>query len=195
MDCRTSSEIMIKWMDGPLAESEEKQLTAHIEKCSACRLEYEEWQELASALAKLPDPAPSRGFEVRVMAAIDPTLYAAPRRLTMKPQPGHVLVWMGILGIISLMLMETVAWLQHLAVGWLQETTAYQMMSVIYERFILRGILLFILPQKGLFDWLVRFEASSHWWYMLGTFNLVLLLVLIKVSLDRILTGSRGEAR
>jgi hypothetical protein len=185
---------MIKWMDGPLAEPEEKQLMAHIEQCSACRLEYEEWQELAHALARLPDPVPSRGFEARVMAAIDPTLYAAPQRLTTKSQPGRLLIWMGILGIISLMLVETAAWLQHLAVGWLQETTTYQVMSIIYERFILRGILSFILPQKGLLDWLGRFEASSNWWHMLGTFNLVLLLVMIKVSLDRILTGSRGEA-
>ncbi|MDW7671257.1 MAG: zf-HC2 domain-containing protein [Bacillota bacterium] len=195
MDCRTSSEIMIKWMDGPLAEPEEKQLMAHIEHCSTCRLEYAEWQELASALSELPDPVPSSGFEARVMAAIDPALYAAPQRIIAKPQTGRLLVWMGILGMISLMLVETAAWLQHLAVGWLHETATYQVMTFIYERFILRGVLLFILPQKGVFEWLVRFDASSHWWYMLGTFNLVMLLILITVSLDRILLGRRGEVR
>lgn len=195
MDCRTISEIMMKQMDGPLADPEKQQLMNHIEGCPDCRQEYDEWQDLVQALNSLPEPMPSPGFETRVMAAIDPHLYAAPQRMQQRIQTGRMLVWMGLLGLVSLLVLETATLLQNLAVDWLQATEMYRALAVVYERIILGGVLYFLMPQKELVDGLLRFEPAGQWWLVLGTLNLMMFLVLIKVSLDRLRSAGRGEAQ
>ena len=195
MDSRTISEIMMKQMDGPLADPEKQQLMNHIEGCPDCRQEYDEWQDLVQALNSLPEPMPSPGFETRVMAAIDPHLYAAPQRMQQRIQTGRMLVWMGLLGLVSLLVLETATLLQNLALDWLQATEMYRALAVVYERIILGGVLYFLMPRKELVDGLLRFEPAGQWWLVLGTLNLMMFLVLIKVSLDRLRSAGRGEAQ
>ncbi len=193
MDCRTSSEIVIKWMDGPLAESEEQQLMTHLETCAACRQEFEEWKSLKTALANLPEYTPAKGFEHRVMAAIDPSLYHANEPVSRHGQWGHILIGIGALGLAGSMVRETARLGQHLAGVWLQGNETYQALTMVYQRVVVSGLMGFLMPQKGLMDWLGRFEGITQWWTFLGILNLIMLLVLIKLSLDRLLARGRRE--
>ena len=193
MDCRTSSEIMMKWMDGPLAELEEQQWMNHVAQCEACRQEYKEWKEIKHALAHLPQIAPGEGFEHRVMAAIDPDLYKAVQPASRQHRWGHILVWTGALGLAGILVTETANLMRQMVQTWLQGNATYQALHMVYERFVVSGLLNFLMPQKGLLEWLGRFEGVTEWWTFLGTLNLIMLLVLIKLSLDRLLAGGRRE--
>lgn len=194
MDCRTSSEIMIKQMDGPLAEAESKALQQHLTVCTACRKEADEWHQLSVMLARLPDLNPSPGFEYRVMAAIDPMRYAAVQSQS-AANLGMLFIWMGIMGAASLLVVEAVARAQQWMMGWYMGTALHRLMLFVYESVITRGLFYILMPQKGLWDWFSRWDTVDSWWITLGTLNLVMVLVLIKVILDRILAGGRGEVR
>jgi len=193
MDCRTSSEIMMKWMDGPLAELEEQQWMNHLAQCEACRQEVEEWKVIKHALEHLPQLEPAAGFEHRVMAAIDPDLYKASQPVSPQRKWGHILVWTGTLGLAGIVVTETANLMRHIGQTWLQGNETYQALTMVYERVVVRGLLNFLLPQKGLLEWLSRFEGIAEWWTFLGTLNLIMLLVIIKLSLDRLLAGGRRE--
>ncbi|SMP67244.1 anti-sigma factor family protein [Anoxynatronum buryatiense] len=194
MDCRTSSEIMIKQMDGPLAEADMQGWQQHLSACTKCRKEAAEWQQLSVMLARLPDLDPSPGFERRVMAAIDPMRYAV-RQPQHAMNLGMLFIWIGIVGGASLLVVEAAARMQQWMMTWFQGTALYRLLAFVYEFVVIRGIFYFLMPQKGLWDWLTRWETVDSWWVTMGTLNLVMVLVLIKVILDRILAGGRGEVR
>ncbi len=195
MDCRAISEIMMKSMDGPLNEADTADLAHHVSQCPACKREYEDWINLVQALDQLPMPEPSQGFENRVMASIDPLLYAEPVKNSVSVWIRNPVIWIGTLGFLSLILMEAGRWLHQTAFGWLRGTHFYQGLAMVYETAIVRSVFYFIMPQRWLFDWLTHFETTYQWWHALGVINLVMILLLIKVSLDRLLAGGRGEAR
>ena len=195
MDCRTISEIMMKSMDGPLNEADAADLAHHVNQCPACRREYEEWISLAQALDQLPMPEPSQGFENRVMASIDLNLYAKPVMNSTMLRDRNPAIWLGALGFLSLILMEAGRWFHQTAFGWLQGTHFYQGLTMVYETAIVRSVFYFLMPQRWLFDWLTHFETTYQWWHALGVINLVMILLLIKVSLDRLLAGERREVR
>lgn len=191
MDCPTSSKMMMKWMDGPLVEADEQQWQQHLAQCDACRQEFEEWKAIRHALAHLPCPEPSEGFENRVMAAIDPDLYKAAPAVSPQRIWGHILVWTGTLGLAGIWVTETASLMGQMAQNWLQGNETYQALNLVYERLVVRGLMNFLLPQKGLLEFVGRFEGVAEWWTFLGTLNLIMLLVLIKLSLDRLLAGGR----
>ena len=195
MDCRTSSEMMMKWMDGPLAEADEQQWMKHLAQCEACRQEFEEWKVIKHALAHLPHLEPVAGFETRVMAAIDPDLYKASQPVSSQRKWGHILVWTGTLGLAGILVTETAGLMRQFVQNWLQGNETYQALSLVYERLVVRGLVNFLLPQKGLLEFLGRFESIAEWWTFLGTLNLIMLLVLIKLSLDHLLAGGRREVQ
>jgi hypothetical protein len=194
MDCRTISEIMMQSMDGPLNETDAADLAHHVNQCPACKREYEEWISLAQALDQLPMPEPSQGFEHRVMASIDPLLYKESAK-NINVRVRNPVVWLGAIGLLSLILLEAGRWLHQTAYGWLQGTHFYQGLTMAYETAIVRSIFYFLMPQRWLIDWLTHFETNYQWWHALGVINLVMILLLIKVSLDRLLAGGRREAR
>ncbi len=195
MDCRTTTSIIMKQLDGPLAEPEEQQLQAHLVICPDCRKEHAEWQEMGRLLQSLPEPFPSPGFDRRVMAAIDPALYAQSWKTKQRLEKGRMLIWMGLLGLGSLLVLETAGLAQRLVTDWLQATETYRALAMVYEQGILRSFVVSLLTQRRLLGVLPRFQLAGQWWVMLGTLNLTMLLVLIKVSLDRLRSGGRGEVQ
>lgn len=193
MDCRTSSEIAMKWMDGPLAEPEERAWLTHVEECDVCRQEFLDWKAVKHALEYLPPLQPREGFEKRVMAAIDPYLYKAAPAISRRHSLRHLLVLTGALGLAGLLVAETAQLMRQLAAVWLQGNPAFQALAMIYQRVELRGMLNLLLPLRGNLEWLNRFDGIAAWWAFVGILNLVMLLVLITVSLDRLLAGGRRE--
>ena len=195
MDCQRSAEIMMNMLDGPLNQASEERLMFHVKECTHCAREYREWMELNRALSELPELAPSFGFEQRVMNAIDPQwqLAAASAGKKKSPSLGEMLVWTGFLGMIGLVGAEAVAQILRLSMGWLDGIPLFRAAQAVSGTLLVQGLLYVVLPLKGMVDWVVRFQGTGHWWHMLGMMNLTMLLVLVKVCLDRVLSGGRSE--
>ena len=62
-----------------LDAAEERVLNEHLENCSECRKELEDWQATAAALALAPDPEePSPGVRERILHEARKDLSSAP---------------------------------------------------------------------------------------------------------------------
>lgn len=55
---------------GTLAEAERAAVGSHVDQCSECRAEVEDWQAVFTALSALPRFAPRAGFADRIMARV-----------------------------------------------------------------------------------------------------------------------------
>ena len=192
MDCRKTTEIMSRLMEGPLTDADQQFVAAHIAECSSCLAEYEDWKILAAELSQLPELSPAKGFVARVMEAIDPSYYRRPAK---EYSSGSGLILAGLLGLAGLLSVDAALHVQQMIQGWFYETTIYQALQAVYETVFLRGILRMALTGRGPIGWLQLFQADQHWWFALGTFNLLMMLVLIKFALDRVLATGRGGTR
>jgi anti-sigma factor RsiW len=62
-------EVLVAWLDGELNAADASRVAAHVDACAACRREAALLRESGELLARLPDVAPTPGFEARVVAA------------------------------------------------------------------------------------------------------------------------------
>jgi anti-sigma factor RsiW len=58
MECRNIKEYFSAYLDGELPEAQAEMVTRHLEVCSACRREYQDWQRLWELLAVEPVQSP-----------------------------------------------------------------------------------------------------------------------------------------
>jgi predicted anti-sigma-YlaC factor YlaD len=71
MECREVQEQLSAWLDGELTAASGAMLTAHVEKCEACRQAWRRLQALDAALGELAAPVPS-GLAEKVLARVRP---------------------------------------------------------------------------------------------------------------------------
>src|ERR1044072_4845490 len=86
-----------------LAAAEERALNEHLETCSECRKELEDWQATAAALALASDPAePSPQVRERILSEVRKDRASTPEVIPFTPTPGRNL-WasFGSLGAIA----------------------------------------------------------------------------------------------
>jgi anti-sigma factor RsiW len=63
-------EDLVAWLDGECAPADAARVAAHVAACAVCRREADLLRASGELLSRLPDLAPSSGFEARVVAAV-----------------------------------------------------------------------------------------------------------------------------
>ena len=71
MECQEVREHLSAWLDAELDEATGALLSAHLEKCEACRREWRQLTALESALGHLVAPVPP-GLAEKVLAQVEP---------------------------------------------------------------------------------------------------------------------------
>ncbi len=71
MECRDVHEYLSAWLDDELNEATETALSAHLDRCEACRREWLKLTALDSSLDNLAAPVPA-GLTERVLARVKP---------------------------------------------------------------------------------------------------------------------------
>ena len=81
---------------------EERALNEHLENCSECRKELENWQRTAAALSLAPDPAePSPEVRQRILSEVRKDLPATPEVIPFRAAPRNIWSSFGTLGAIA----------------------------------------------------------------------------------------------
>lgn len=70
MNCIQSNEYMMKYLDGELIDSEHAELIHHINKCSVCCAEFQEYNSIVKSLEEDKGIEPPDDFEITVMRRI-----------------------------------------------------------------------------------------------------------------------------
>ena len=69
MECQAVKEQLSAWLDDELSEATGDMLTAHLNRCEACRREWRQLMALDAALSHLAAPVP-RGLAEKVVAKV-----------------------------------------------------------------------------------------------------------------------------
>ena len=85
-----------------LDAAEERALNEHLENCSECRTELEQWQATAAALSLAPDPAePSPEVRQRILSEVRKDLSSTPEVVPFRSAPRNIWSSFGTLGAIA----------------------------------------------------------------------------------------------
>lgn len=71
MNCRLSSEYMMKSIDGNINDIENAQMRQHMKSCKVCSKEFKELNEIFAFLETESTVEPPQNFEIEVMKKID----------------------------------------------------------------------------------------------------------------------------
>ncbi|SFH71500.1 hypothetical protein SAMN05192551_102304 [Tindallia magadiensis] len=147
--------------------------------------------ELDELMCQLPLLDPSTDFNRQVMSRIDLNLYRKERNLLQKHHSGHLLVMMGMLIMIHALTIETIQWMGHLVAERLPQFTAMHTAIRIYETIIVRMIQYVLAPCLLVVDLISRVSQDHQLWYAFGVVNLLLLLLLVHFSIQKMMKGPR----
>ena len=91
-----------------LDAAEERALNEHLENCSECRKELENWQATAAALALAPDPAePSPQVRERILSEVRKDLPSSAEVVPFRSTPRNIWSSFGSLGAIAAVVLVT----------------------------------------------------------------------------------------
>ena len=91
-----------------LDAAEERALNEHLENCSECRKELEDWQATAAALALAPDPAePSPQVRERILSQVRKERTSTPEVIPFKSTSRNIWSSLGSLGAIAAVILVT----------------------------------------------------------------------------------------
>lgn len=70
MDCEKASDLMMKYMDGALTETEAVSLNRHVKACKRCEEDFLAYDSIMDNFSEMALSEPPEGFESRVMAIV-----------------------------------------------------------------------------------------------------------------------------
>jgi anti-sigma-K factor RskA len=112
-----------------LDAAEERALNEHLENCSECRKELEDWQATAAALALAPDPAePSPQVRERILSEVRKDRTSSPEVLPFRSPSRNVWSSFGSLGAIAAVVLVT-ALIVGVIVLWRQNREAQERLA------------------------------------------------------------------
>lgn len=192
MDCKTSSDLMIKNIEKDIDPLQQADLLEHLGACEACREEYELLAELNDMFEELVMLEPSEGFESRIMSSIDHGLYIEKHENRRVFQPLAISI-----GIYLTILLGFTLGVDNSYSSWFRIPSLMQQLSwvsVIAERVIIRVILM-INYTRSLYNFLFRLilhvSFGSLFVYFVGLIILTSLLVVINTTLFRIIKNDK----
>lgn len=80
MDCTTSTSLIMSYLDNQITPKEWADLQCHLDQCEDCREALTVYQQMVSDLETMELPEVSDKFDIRVMEAIDHSLYQKQER-------------------------------------------------------------------------------------------------------------------
>ena len=193
MDCRKVTEVMIMQEVIQLTGEESACFHQHIENCPDCAAELEEWKRLHGMLDRLPCLEPSPEFTERVMDRIDHNRYSKALPEACRNHGGELLVILGVLLTIQTMSLDTLQWLIRLMADRMQENQGAGVLVLLYDSVIVRIAGYLLVPGRMFFQLLTHMNQVSPVWYAVGMINLLLLLVLFHLTIQRMVTKNREE--
>ena len=94
---------------GALDAREQAQLAAHLGECEACAREASAWRRVATGLAELHAPRPSRALVARTVEAVEVLLAARAERAWNRAALGFLIAFAWTLAVLSWVVIDLVA--------------------------------------------------------------------------------------
>ncbi|SCY74014.1 anti-sigma factor family protein [Alkaliphilus peptidifermentans] len=188
MDCKTSSDLIMSYMDKNIADKDLLDLQHHIAVCANCSEEFLLFEEMVEGVKDLPMIEPSAGFEMKVMDSIDYSLYkkTTTRLLGLKEVFICTIIYLTALFVINgaeysfnINFSKIPKLIQQLS-----------LLGTVIEELVGYSMIAFLYPRKMIFFLLSVFSratTSTLMVYSLGLFVLTLVLVMIQTTLFKIL--------
>ena len=92
MECSKANELMMKYMDGTLAEADAERLRRHVAQCEGCKADFLVYDEIVSEFSAMDETPAPEGFVDAVMAKVD-ALESASVKATVKTDSILLTVW------------------------------------------------------------------------------------------------------
>jgi|GEM_PF-4718940 len=192
MDCKTSSDLMLKSIEKDIDPVQQADLLKHFEVCEACREEFQLLAELNNMLEGLEMLQPSEGFESRVMSSIDHGLYIE------KKENRRALQALAMsIGIYLTILLGFTLGTDNSYSSWFRLPSLMQQLSwisVLAEGIFIRIAIMFNYTRSLynlLFRLILKFSFGSVYVYLFGLLILTSLLVIINATLFRIIKDDK----
>jgi predicted anti-sigma-YlaC factor YlaD len=103
------SELLPLAAAGALDASEQAQVASHLGECEACAREALAWGRLATGLAELKAPRPSRALVARTVEAVEARLAARAERAWNRAALGFLIAFAWTLALLSWVVIDLVA--------------------------------------------------------------------------------------
>lgn len=188
MDCKTSSVLMIKYIERDIDQKQQADLLQHISSCQTCDDEFQLFVELNDMFNELDLYEPSNNFEEKVMDAIDHSLYLEKpnKRRIWQPVFISISIYISILLGVSFgvessfihwpvvpSIMQQMAWMNNIA-----ERLLIRLMFIVFS---IKDILQFF------FRLLLEISFGSVAIYGFGLVLLTSIFIIINTTLIRLL--------
>ncbi len=189
MDCKTSSTLIMNYVDKTIKENEWANLQEHMNNCNQCQEEFKIFTEMLDLFEDVPMYEPSKTFEDKVMASIDKSLYTE-----------KVNKWLGVNAIILSIGIYLTFVLPILRQGLSKDSGGitisgskliqqYNLISNIVEKVIFGGLAYLVYyPQKLMQYFFGLFTKSSFGFFTVYFISFIILALLLKV-IKRTLSG------
>ncbi|GAB6086354.1 anti-sigma factor family protein [Alkaliphilus crotonatoxidans] len=192
MDCKTSSNLMMSYMDQTISKEEWKNLQQHLATCESCREEFDLLGQLNEMLDDLELLEPNEGFEERVMTSIDPNQYVESKWKLI----GYKELFFSI-GIYYTFLLG-IQGVDHFSLGLFTIMERILLFSELVQKLVVGAFALLVLYPRNLLKTLIGYlsqgKTSLLLIYGLGFATMMLLMFIIQGTLYRILT-TREDGR
>lgn len=188
MDCKTSTDLMINYIEKNLDQRQQADLLEHVSNCEECGNEFQLFLELNDMFEELELFEPSSNFEEKIMDSIDHSLYLEKpiKRRIVQPVFISITIYISILLGVSFGRESTfMQWLiipsvvQQLT--WISNIAEKLLIKLMFVVFYTKDILQF------LFELLLDMSFGSAAIYGLGLALLTALFIIINTTLIRIL--------
>ncbi|MBM7615424.1 anti-sigma factor family protein [Alkaliphilus hydrothermalis] len=182
MDCKTSSALIMSYVDGTITHEEWAHLQNHMKSCSLCQEEFEVFTEMIGLIEEMPLYEPSSDFENKIMDFIDHSLYSSPTKQRVILSP--ILVCIGIYTTFATLFTQENS---HGSLGTLigNVLKVLQQMNIannLLQKIILGGYSVFIRYPLRIAQFMLELVSWSPLNFLFSYgFSLAVLLVLLKL--------------
>ncbi len=188
MDCKTSSDLMMKNIEEDIDFIQQAHLLEHIGSCRACQEEYQLILELKDMMGQLPLMEPSAEFEDKIMNAIDLELYRekVEKRRILQPLIMSIGIYLTILFGFTMRIefsyeewLAVPSFIQHLA-----------LLGRVVEKLLGRIMLMAAYTRElyqFIFSMLLKLTSGNILIYSLSLLLLTSLLLIINTTINKII--------
>ncbi|KAB3532072.1 anti-sigma factor family protein [Alkaliphilus serpentinus] len=190
MDCQASTNLMMKYLDNHITPQEWADLQLHLMICKDCDEAFKVYQEMLEALETMETPDISDKFEVRVMEAIDHSLYHKKNRQWFGIR--EVLISFGIY-LTFLLAVQNPGWNILKVLEWITRGLYYvsHIFGVI-ESFLSRFATIFVYSRRLImlqFQIISNTQITTIMFYFIALAGLTALFFLIEGKLQRLINS------
>ncbi len=195
MDCKTSSDLMMSYMDQAITADEWENLQQHLDTCEHCREEFSIFSQIDDFFEDALSLEPQESFDKKVMESIDHSLYSSRKKaLGLR----ELFFSIGIYITFLLGIQGVGRGLGNYQLSFFGIMERILLFSELFQKLMVGAFVLLVLyPRKmlqSLMAYLSHASVPMLLLYSTGLLTLLLLMFIIQGTLYRILT-TRGDSR